>query len=78
MALAMALAMGVDMRDEFEKDYLIPDEYMTPKELCDVLQHDAFFTPDQAYYISSEVYQPLMELIIEMKESIDFIKEAGD
>lgn len=45
-------------------------EFLMPSDLADHLERNAYFSPDQAFYIASEVYQPLLEAIRELESAL--------
>lgn len=53
------------------------DELYTPKELSDELYNNACFTADQASYIASDVYQPLLNIVKELDERINILQNKG-
>ena len=48
----------------------------TPEELAEILEGQAFFSADKAYYIASEVYQPLLDRINELQQEVDQVNAA--
>lgn len=55
---------------------LVIDMLPTPVEVADELLNNAFFTDDQASYIASEVYQPLLSLVETLNLKIDELAKA--
>jgi len=47
------------------------DQMLTPVEVSEELISNAYFTDDQASYIASEVYQPLLSLVETLNLKID-------
>ncbi len=54
------------------------DQLMTPQELCDELENNAFLTADQSLHIAQDVYQPLLGMIKILSLKIDrMAREVG-
>lgn len=52
------------------------DKLYSPEELAEELEDQAFFTADQASYIASDVYQPLLSIITTLNEKVDELAKA--
>jgi len=53
------------------------DMLPNPEECAQELEGEAHFTTDQASYIASEVYQPLLGLIATLSRKIDQLAKEG-
>ena len=57
------------------KTELVIENMPSPEEVANELEGQAFFTADQASYIASEVYQPLLGIIATLSIKIDQLAE---
>ena len=53
------------------------DMLPTPEDCAEELVREAYFSHDQASYIASEVYQPLLGLISTLSTKIDQLSKGG-